>query len=105
MLRAGIFFFVGTGARLAVECDIPMIHPDTELRFVNEEIGYGVFATRPIPTGTIVCAKDGLEIEFTLRQFERLDAAHRAVVNKYSYIDQRGVRIVSWDHAKYVNHC
>ncbi|MHC5084588.1 MAG: SET domain-containing protein, partial [Planctomycetota bacterium] len=34
-----------------------MIHPDTELRKVNETIGYGVFATRHIPKGTILYVK------------------------------------------------
>lgn len=81
-----------------------MIHPDSELRLVSEAIGYGVFATRPIPRGTVTYVKDDLEIELTQRQFERLDATHRQIVDKYSYIDPRGRRIVSWDHAKYVNH-
>jgi hypothetical protein len=81
-----------------------VIHPATELRLVSEHIGYGVFATRPIPRGTLTYVKDDLEIELTPRQFDRLDEAHRQIVDKYSYIDHRGRRIVSWDHAKYVNH-
>jgi hypothetical protein len=81
-----------------------MIHPHTELRFVNQAIGYGVFATAPIQKGTIVYVKDQLEIEITQRQFDQMDQAYQDVVEKYSYIDQRGVRIVSWDHGKYVNH-
>ncbi|MDH5436552.1 MAG: SET domain-containing protein [Gammaproteobacteria bacterium] len=81
-----------------------MIHPDTELRFVSDEIGYGVFATKPIPKGTIVYIKDSLEIEITKHRFSRLDSSHKDIVEKYSYIDERGVRIVSWDHAKYINH-
>ena len=28
-----------------------MIHPDTELRYINEVFGYGVFATSFIPKG------------------------------------------------------
>ena len=31
-----------------------MIHPDTKLHFISEEIGSGVFATAPILKGTIV---------------------------------------------------
>jgi uncharacterized protein len=81
-----------------------MIHPATELRLVSAQIGHGVFATRHLPRGTITYVKDGLEIELTPRQFERLDQAHRQIVDKYSYIDPRGRRVVSWDHAKYVNH-
>ncbi len=81
-----------------------MIHPNTILRFINDDIGYGVFATTPIPKGTIVYVKDELDIEIPKRKFIELDKAHQQAVAKYSYIDQRGVRIVSWDHAKYVNH-
>ena len=81
-----------------------MIHPNTELKFVSDEIGYGVFTTAPIKRGTIVYVKDSLEIELTPRQFNRLDEFHRSIADKYSYIDHRGVRIISWDHAKYVNH-
>jgi hypothetical protein len=81
-----------------------MIHPNTELRFINHEIGYGVFATAPISKGTIIYVKDKLEIEITKYKFNKLDKAYKQIVEKYSYIDERGVRIVSWDHAKYVNH-
>lgn len=82
-----------------------MIHPDTELRKVNDTIGYGVFATRLIPKGTIVYVKDALEIEVEPERFEQLDPAYQSILNWFSYIDERGVRIVSWDIAKYVNHC
>ncbi len=81
-----------------------MIHPDTELRFVNDDIGYGVFATAPIPKGTIVYAKDKLEIELTPKQFNKLDKIHQNIADKYSYIDEKGNRVISWDNAKYVNH-
>ena len=81
-----------------------MIHSDTELRKVNETIGYGVFATRFIPKGTIVYVKDPLEIEVTAEAFELLDAAYQSVVDWFSYIDENGCRIISWDIAKYVNH-
>jgi len=81
-----------------------MIHPDTELRFVSHAIGYGVYATAPIPKGTIVYVKDELEIEVTRYKFTKLNNPFKQEVEKYSYIDERGVRIVSWDHAKYVNH-
>lgn len=81
-----------------------MIHPSTELRFVSPEIGYGVFAKEFIPKGTIVYVKDSLEIEVTPKKYEKLDRYARGVVDKYSYRDERGYRIVSWDFAKYVNH-
>ena len=81
-----------------------MIHPKTELRFVNSEIGYGVFATEFIPKGTILYVKDDLEIKVSKAKFKRMDQTHRDIVEKFSYIDESGVRIVSWDHAKYINH-
>ena len=81
-----------------------MIHPDTELRLIGPEIGYGVFATAPIPAGTIVYVKDDLELAISPSAYRRHRGELRAVIEKYSYIDERGDRIVSWDFAKYVNH-
>ena len=40
-----------------------MLHPDTRLQFIDEDIGYGIFATNFIPAGTITYVKDALEIE------------------------------------------
>lgn len=82
-----------------------MIHPKTELKFIGEPIGYGVFASEDIPEGTIVYVKDSLELivsptDFLIHSQEMQDA-----IDKYSYIDEKGNRIVSWDFAKYVNHC
>lgn len=81
-----------------------MIHPHTQLRHVNPEIGIGVYATHLIPKGTIVYVKDPLEIEIGPAQFWQLDAMTLTLADKYAYIDARGIRIVSWDHGKYVNH-
>lgn len=82
-----------------------MIHPNTELRHVNDVVGYGVFATALIPEGTIVYVKDSLETVITPTDYLLHPPAMREVVDKYSYIDQDGNRIISWDFAKYVNHC
>lgn len=81
-----------------------MIHPDTELRKINDTIGYGVFATCDIPKGTILYVKDPLEIEMSPRQFDCIDVQYQIIIDWFSYIDERGYRIVSWDIAKYVNH-
>lgn len=82
-----------------------MIHPKAALKFINEEMGYGVFATDFIPKGTMTYVKDALEIEITPEMFGGYIPALQEVIEKYSYIDEKGVRIISWDHAKYVNHC
>lgn len=81
-----------------------MIHPDTELRKINETIGCGVFAVKLIPAGTIVYVKDPLEIEISPARYRRLNALYRGQLDWFSYIDARGVRILSWDIAKFVNH-
>ena len=81
-----------------------MIHPDTELRKVNDTIGYGVFATGLIPKGTIVYVKDPLEITVTPEEFIKMDENCQSIVNWFSYTDETGNMIISWDIAKYVNH-
>ena len=81
-----------------------MIHPNTELRFISSSMGYGVFATAAIPKGTIVYVKDPLEIEIDPEQFGALPPLLQQQVDRYSYIDELGMRIVSWDLGKYVNH-
>ena len=82
-----------------------MIHPNTRLQFISAEIGYGVFATADIPEGTIVYVKDSLELVVSPEQYAEHSPEMREVVDKYSYIDENGDRIISWDFAKYVNHC
>lgn len=82
-----------------------MIHPSTELRHIDAELGYGVFATARLPKGTITYVWDPLEIEISPDDPSLQEPALREAIERYSYIDPRGVRIVSWDHAKYVNHC
>lgn len=81
-----------------------MIHPNTELRLVSPAIGYGVFATAPIPAGTAVYVLDALEILIPPEDPRLTDPLLGPVIERYSYIDEHGVRIVSWDIAKYVNH-
>lgn len=82
-----------------------MIHPLTKLRYINDQMGYGVFATHFISKGTIVYVKDPLEIEIEPNDFNTYPPVLQEHIEKYSYIDERGVRIISWDLAKYVNHC
>jgi len=82
-----------------------MIHPKTELRKINDLVGYGVFATDFIPEGTIVYVKDSLELIISPTDYLVHSTEMQEVIEKYSYIDESGNRIVSWDFAKYVNHC
>lgn len=81
-----------------------MFHPHTELRFVSDAIGYGVFATRLIPAGTITWAMDALDQVFPLSALESMPPLLRAVMDKYSFTDRRGKLILCWDNARFVNH-
>jgi hypothetical protein len=82
-----------------------MIHPKTELKYINDTVGYGVFAKEFIPEGTIVYVKDSLELVISPTDYLIQSNEMKEVIDKYSYIDEKGNRIISWDFAKYVNHC
>lgn len=82
-----------------------MIHPATELRPVNKDKGLGIFATSFIPKGTLTYVKDDLEIEIGPDDPRLKDPLLKDIIETYSFVDERGIHIVSWDHAKYVNHC
>jgi hypothetical protein len=81
-----------------------MIHPDTKLGYINDEIGYGVIATSFIKKGTITWVLDELDREFTPKQFEELDSIYKDILDKYSFRNNKGNYILCWDHARYVNH-
>ena len=81
-----------------------MLHPDTELRSINPSIGHGVFATTFIPMGSIVYVKDAMEIIVREEDTLFLDRRYRDHIEKYSYTEADGCKVLSWDLAKYVNH-
>ena len=81
-----------------------MIHPHTELRLINEQIGYGVVATRFIPQGTITWALDKLDRTFTPDQVRAMDIMYQEVLDKYTYRNSQGNHILCWDNARFVNH-
>ncbi|MGE3312123.1 MAG: SET domain-containing protein [Limisphaerales bacterium] len=81
-----------------------MIHPDTELRLVNEHIGFGVFATRFIPRGTITWARDELDQAFTEGEVAAMAPAYRRILDKYCFVDAYGQHVLCWDHSRFFNH-
>lgn len=81
-----------------------MIHPHTELRFINDNIGYGVVATRFIPKGTITWALDKLDRIFTPLQVQTMDPLYRRILDTYTYRNPEGNYILCWDNARFVNH-
>ena len=81
-----------------------MIHPHTEIRFINEQIGYGVVATRFIPKGTITWAIDKLDRIFTPDQIKNMALLYQNVIDKYTYRNSAGNYVLCWDNARFVNH-
>ena len=81
-----------------------MIHPHTELRYINEQIGFGVFATQFIPKGTITWALDELDQILEADYLDTVDKYKGEVIKKYAYRNQDGKFVLCWDLGKYVNH-
>lgn len=81
-----------------------MMHPDTELRYINEKIGFGVFAVKRIPKGTITWVLDDFDRRFTEERIAALDEIRRTYFLKYAYRNQQGEYILCWDNGKYINH-
>ncbi len=81
-----------------------MMHPDTELRFVNDQIGHGVVATRDIPRGTITWVQDKLDRVFTPAEVQELGEPFLPTLDKYCFRDRKGRWVLCWDHARFVNH-
>lgn len=80
------------------------MHPDTEVQFISEEIGYGVVATKFIPKGTITWVQDELDQIYTPGQVEKMKDISRQMVDKYTFRNNKGNFVMCWDISKYVNH-
>jgi hypothetical protein len=81
-----------------------VIHPDTVLQFISPEIGYGVFATRLIPQGTITWVHDPLDQILTPDQLRRMPAVYSDPLSRYTYRTPEGNYILLWDLTRYMNH-
>ncbi len=81
-----------------------MIHPNTELKFVNQKIGFGVFATEFIPKGTITWALDKLDQVIKPETVAKMASIYKENVEKYAYIDPKGDYVLCWDLGRYMNH-
>lgn len=81
-----------------------MIYPHTVVKTVSPEIGIGVFATRPIPRGSIVVVRDQFDTCLTQEEYHLLPEPVRVSMETYLYHDKCGNLVLSWDHARYMNH-
>lgn len=81
-----------------------MIHPDTELRFISPEIGFGVVATKLIPKGTITWVLDSLDQIISPPAQATMAPLQQEFLEKYAYRDHHGDYVLCGDHARFVNH-
>ncbi len=81
-----------------------MIHPDTEKRFISDEMGCGVFATKCIPKGTIVWTLTHRDTRFTPAEVAHMPSDVHPFMAIYPYIDRNGDFILGCDIDIYCNH-
>ncbi|WP_378178587.1 SET domain-containing protein [Aquimarina sp. SS2-1] len=81
-----------------------MIHPKTEIQFINNDIGYGVIAKEFIPKGTITWVLDKLDREFTPNELENMEPVYKDIFETYAYKNNRGNLVLCWDNGRFVNH-
>ena len=81
-----------------------MIHPKTELKFISEDVGYGVVATDFIPAGTITWVLDKFDREFTPEDVRNLEPIYQNILDTYTYRNNKGNFVLCWDIGRFVNH-
>lgn len=81
-----------------------MIHPITELKFISNEIGYGVVAREFIPKGTITWVLDKLDREFNPLEIQLLEPIYQDILDFYTFRNNNGNYVLCWDNGRYVNH-
>jgi hypothetical protein len=81
-----------------------MIHPDIELRFIDDVIGYGVVAKKLIPKGTITWVQDNLDQVYTPEEVKKINPVMAGHLETYCFTNGKGEKVLCWDNAKFVNH-
>jgi len=68
--------------------------------------GYGVFATRATPTGTVVSRYlPPFDVQYPAALLDALSEAERTYLRTYSYLSRfTGVYVLPGDHDRYMNH-
>lgn len=81
-----------------------MLHKSTEVRVVNPTIGRGIYATEPIPKGTVIMFEDPLDIKVTPKDYSLMHSKFREILEFFAYVNLDGDVVFSWDDARYMNH-
>ena len=91
-------------AKAVCQKGLDVIHPDVSLAFINDAVGFGLIASRPLPAGTITWCQDALDICLTPERLVALGPLYDAQVDRYAWTDAQGDRILCWDIGRYMNH-
>ena len=67
-------------------------------------MGYGLFATKTIPKGTVTWVGDPLDQIISHDRLRTMPALLSGQIFKYSYLNGRHERVLCWDHGRFVNH-
>ena len=81
-----------------------VLHPSARLAWIHDEVGYGVVATEHIPKGTILWALDPLDRRLTPADVRALGPSLWPHLERYTYVNGRGERVLCWDHGRFMNH-
>lgn len=81
-----------------------MLHPHTEIRYINDDMGLGVFATKPIPKGTLLWVLCPLDRLMPDAEIAELPAPQKRLIDHYAFRDIYGRMVLCWDGGRYVNH-
>lgn len=81
-----------------------MLHPDTHVRWINERLGNGVFATSRIPAGTITWIFDERDSLVPSSTYVGLPDDVRQTIDQFGFSYIRDFVIVCGDDARFMNH-
>lgn len=81
-----------------------MLHPHTEIRYINDAMGLGVFATKPIPKGTLLWVLCPLDRLLADAEIAALPVPQQRLIDHYAFRDIYGRMVLCWDGGRYVNH-
>ena len=81
-----------------------MIHPSTQMRYIGDRFGYGVFATERIPRGAVVWAKDSFDQTFAPAHVTSLEKPQRRILETYGFFGREGMLVLCWDARRFLNH-
>ncbi len=81
-----------------------MIHPATELRYINPTVGSGVFARAFIPRGTITWTRCRFDRALSPAEVAALPEPYQRVIEHYAYNSPAGEIVLCWDIARFMNH-